>query len=55
MPYLLFIASYAAARCVRVFGFAWAIRKFGAKAVREMFGLVAEDAEDTQSLSPARS
>ena len=47
MPYLLFIASYAAARCVRVFGFAWAIRKFGAKAVREAFGLVVEDAEDT--------
>jgi membrane protein YqaA with SNARE-associated domain len=47
MPYLLFIASYAAARCVRVFGFAWAIRKFGAKAVREAFGLVVEDAEES--------
>jgi len=49
MPYLLFIGSYAAARCVRVFGFAWAIRKFGAKAVREAFGLVVDDAEETDA------
>ena len=34
MPYLLFIVSYGAARGIRVFGFAWAIRKFGAKAVQ---------------------
>lgn len=54
MPYVLFIAAYAAARCVRVFGFAWAIRKFGAKAVREAFGLVVDDADDTDSPAPTR-
>lgn len=55
MPYLLFIASYAAARCVRVFGFAWAIRKFGAKAVREALGVVVADAEEPHSPAPTRS
>jgi membrane protein YqaA with SNARE-associated domain len=49
MPFALFLASYAAARCVRVFGFAWAIRKFGARAVREAFGLVVDDPEEAGS------
>jgi membrane protein YqaA with SNARE-associated domain len=55
MPYVVFIGSYAAARCVRVFGFAWAIRKFGAKAVREAFGLRVDDAEEPDSPAPTRS
>jgi membrane protein YqaA with SNARE-associated domain len=49
MPYPLFLAAYGAARCVRVFGFAWAVRTFGAKAVREAFGLVVDDADELAS------
>jgi membrane protein YqaA with SNARE-associated domain len=49
MPYPLFIAALGVSRFARVFLFAWAIRKFGAKAVREAFGLKDEDAEATPS------
>ncbi len=47
MPYPLFIAALGVSRFARVFLFAWAIRKFGARAVREAFGLRDEDAEET--------
>jgi membrane protein YqaA with SNARE-associated domain len=42
MPFPLFIAALGLSRVARVFAFAWAIRKFGARAVREAFGLVEE-------------
>ena len=39
MPYLVFIGALGGARTVRVLLFAWAIQKFGARAVREALGL----------------
>lgn len=41
LPYVVFIAALAAGRGVRVLLFAWAIQRFGARAVREALGLTA--------------
>lgn len=43
LPYVIFISALAAGRAVRVVLFAWAIQRFGARAVREAFGLQASD------------
>jgi membrane protein YqaA with SNARE-associated domain len=50
MPYPLFVAALGVSRFTRVFVLAWAIRKFGARAVRESLGLDAVGDED----EPAR-
>lgn len=42
MPFPVFISALGLSRFTRVFVLAWAIRKFGARAVREAFGLVEE-------------
>ncbi len=46
MPFPVFIGALGVSRFVRVFAFAWAIRRFGAQAVREAFGL--EEPEELQ-------
>ncbi len=47
MPYAVFIAALGLSRFARVYLFAWAIRKFGATAVREALG-VPEEAGDAR-------
>lgn len=42
MPYPVFIAALGLSRFFRVYLFAWAIRRFGARAVREALGLPSE-------------
>lgn len=54
MPYPLFVAALGVSRFVRVFAIAWAIRKFGARAVREALGLEAVGDED-EHVSPPQA
>ncbi len=54
MPYAVFIGALGAGRMTRVLLFAWAIRRFGARAVREALGLRAEpDADEPAAAEPA--
>jgi membrane protein YqaA with SNARE-associated domain len=46
MPYAVFIAALGLSRFARVYLFAWAIRRFGADAVREALGLPSEAEAD---------
>lgn len=47
MPYAVFMSALGLSRFARVFLFAWAIRKFGAAAVREAFGIPSEVVDES--------